>query len=166
MNEIENNVSPTPPNNFEEISSIETEGATQVDLNQKVKSDLESIYDSLQSAIPNNESIKSYSLPNARQWLGPRFISVWVLPIYLIKLLRRKSSEISIVKPYSDESNSFQIKGPETLHTSMIEVFKGKQRLKFFGPRFIAIWVLPFAITGIIMEFLFVSPMKNLNPFG
>ena len=43
----------------------------------------------------------------------------------------------------------------------------GKEKqIRFFGPRFLAIWVMPMAITGIVMEFLFISPLRNLNPFN
>ena len=39
-------------------------------------------------------------------------------------------------------------------------------RIRFFGPRFLVIWVMPIAVTGILMEFLFVSPLRNINPFN
>ena len=38
--------------------------------------------------------------------------------------------------------------------------------MRFFGARFITIWVLPLAITGIFMEYLFVSPITGRIPFG
>ena len=41
-----------------------------------------------------------------------------------------------------------------------------EKQMRFFGPRFLAIWVIPTAITGIVMEFLFISPLRNLNPFN
>ena len=44
---------------------------------------LENIYKDLESGIPENKSIKEYPLPNARQWLGGRFVAIWVLPIFL-----------------------------------------------------------------------------------
>ena len=40
-------------------------------------------------------------------------------------------------------------------------VFKGEDHLRFFDHRFIAIWVLPIALTGIVFELLFISPTKN-----
>ena len=45
------------------------------------KDTLENIYSDLESGMPENKSIKEYALPNARQWLGGRFVAVWVLPI-------------------------------------------------------------------------------------
>ena len=48
---------------------------------------LENIYRDLESGMPENKSIKEYSLPNARQLLGGRFVAIWVLPIYLIVMI-------------------------------------------------------------------------------
>ena len=49
------------------------------------KDTLENIYKDLESGIPENKSMKEYALPNARQWLGGRFVAIWVLPIYFSK---------------------------------------------------------------------------------
>jgi len=132
----------------------------------KQSSDIEGIYTILESGVKENKSIKEYALPNARQWLGARFFAVWVIPIYLIKKLNnlRKSSEF--VRPYSQSSNGPSYKQPETLFTAMNLVFKGKDHLRFFDHRFIGIWVLPFAVTGIFFEIFFVGPLKNTSPFG
>ena len=43
---------------------------------------LEKIYKDLESGMPDNKSIKEYSFPNARQWLGGRYLSIWVFPIF------------------------------------------------------------------------------------
>ena len=53
-----------------------------INKSQKVSS-LENIYKNLESGMPENKSIKDYALPNARQWLGGRYLALWVLPIYL-----------------------------------------------------------------------------------
>jgi len=45
---------------------------------------LEKIYENLESGMPENKSIKAYALPNARQWLGGRFVAIWVFPIYFL----------------------------------------------------------------------------------
>jgi len=55
-----------------------------INKSQKVSS-LENIYKNLESGMPENKSIKEYALPNARQWLGGRYLALWVLPIYLIR---------------------------------------------------------------------------------
>ena len=49
------------------------------------ESTLEKIYKNLESGMPENKSIKEYALPNARQWLGGRFVAIWVLPIYFLR---------------------------------------------------------------------------------
>ena len=46
------------------------------------------------------------------------------------------------------------------------DAFAGKGGMKFMGIRFMSIWVFPVAITGAVMEFLFVGPLKGTNPFG
>ena len=53
--------------------------------NSSKENTLENIYKDLESGIPENKSIKEYSLPNARQWLGGRFVAIWVLPIFFYK---------------------------------------------------------------------------------
>ena len=127
---------------------------------------LENIFKDLESGIPENKSIKQYALPNARQWLGSRFVAIWVLPIYLIRKLAKFSSNSSFIKPYSPKENGPSYKQPETLHTALENVFKGKDHLSFFDHRFIGIWVLPFALTGIIFEILFIAPSNNTTPFN
>ena len=52
---------------------------------QEKEYSLENIYKDLESGMPENKSIKEYALPNARQWLGGRFVAIWVLPIYFIR---------------------------------------------------------------------------------
>jgi len=130
------------------------------------ESTLEKIYKNLESGMPENKSIKEYALPNARQWLGGRYIALWVLPIYLIGKIAKFAASSAFIKPYSPINNGPSYKRPETLHTSLKGVFKGEDRLRFFDQRFIAIWVLPIALTGIVFEVLFISPTKNTFPFN
>ena len=127
---------------------------------------LENIYNDLESGIPKNKSIKNYALPNARQWLGGRYVALWVLPIYLIKKIAKFAASSAFIKPYSPIKNGPSYKRPETLYTSLKGVFNGEDYLRFFDHRFIAIWVLPIALTGIVFEVLFISPTKNTLPFN
>ena len=53
------------------------------------ESTLEKIYKDLESGMPENKSIKEYALPNARQWLGGRFVAIWVLPIYFLRKIAK-----------------------------------------------------------------------------
>ena len=129
------------------------------------ESTLENIYKDLESGIPEKKSIKEYALPNPRQWLGGRFVAIWVLPIYFIRKIAEFSSSSAFIKPYSPSTNSPTYKKPETLYTALKSIFKGEDHLRFFDHRFIAIWVIPIALTGIIFEILFIAPINNTSPF-
>ena len=89
------------------------------------KDTLENIYRDLESGMPENKSIKEYALPNARQWLGGRFVAIWVLPIYFIRKFAKFSASSAFVKPYSPSENGPSYKQPETLFTSLRSVFRG-----------------------------------------
>ena len=127
---------------------------------------LENIYKDLESGMPENKSIKEYALPNARQWLGGRFVAIWVLPIFLISKISKFYASSSFIKPYSPTQAGPSYKQPETLYTALKNVFKGKDHLRFFDHRFIGIWVLPIALTGIVFEILLISPINNTPPFS
>ena len=133
---------------------------------QEKKYSLENIYKDLESGVPENKSIKEYALPNARQWLGARFVAIWVLPIYFLRKIVSFSASSSFVKPYSPSKNGPSYKQPETLFTSLRNVFKGEDHLRFFDHRFIGIWVLPIALTGIVFEILLIAPTNNTSPFN
>ena len=136
-----------------------------INKSQKVSS-LEKIYNNLESCMPENKSIKDYALPNARQWLGGRYVALWVLPIYLFGKIAKFVASSAFIKPYSPINNGPSYKRPETLYTSLKGVFKGEDHLRFFDHRFISIWVLPIALTGIVFEVLFISPIKSTFPFN
>ena len=136
-----------------------------INKSQKVSS-LENIYKNLESGMPDNKSIKDYALPNARQWLGGRYIALWVLPIYLISKIAKFAASSAFIKPYSPIKNGPSYKRPETLYTSLKGIFKGEDHLRFFDHRFIAIWVLPIALTGIVFEILLIAPTNNTSPFN
>ena len=69
-------------------------------------------------------------------------------------------------RPYSPSENGPSYKQPETLFTALRNVFKGEDHLRFFDHRFIGIWVLPIAITGIVFEILLIAPTNNTTPFN
>ena len=79
---------------------------------------LEKIYQNLESGMPENKSIKEYALPNARQWLGGRFVAIWVIPIYLLRKIAEFSASSAFVKPYSPSENGPSYKQPCLLYTS------------------------------------------------
>ena len=135
-------------------------------INSSKENTLENIYMDLESGIPENKSIKEYSLPNARQWLGARFFAIWVLPIFFINKISKFYSSSAFIKPYSPSNTGPSYKQPETLYTSLKNVFKGNDHLRFFDHRFIGIWVLPIALTGIVFEILLIAPINNTSPFN
>ena len=134
--------------------------------NSSKEKTLENIYQDLESGIPENKLIKEYSLPNARQWLGGRFFAIWVLPIFFINKISKFSASYTFIKPYSPAKTGPSYKQPETLYTSLKNVFKGNDHLRFFDHRFIGIWVLPIALTGILFEILLIAPTNNTSPFN
>ena len=137
-------------------------------MNKKTIKDstLENIYNDLESGIPENKSIKEYALPNARQWLGGRFVAIWVLPIFFIKKILKIYKSSAFIKPYSPSKAGPSYKQPETLYTALKNVFNGNDYLRFFDHRFFGIWVLPIALTGIIFEILLIAPANNTTPFN
>ena len=134
--------------------------------NSSKEKTLENIYKDLESGMPENKSIKEYSLPNARQWLGGRFVAIWVLPIFFINKISKFYASSAFIKPYSPSKIGPSYKQPETLYTSLKNVFKGNDHLRFFDHRFIGIWVLPIALTGIVFEILLIAPTNNTSPFN
>ena len=127
---------------------------------------LENIYKDLESGMPDSKSIKEYALPNARQWLGARFVALWVLPIFFIKKISRLYYSSAFIKPYSPSKTGPSYTQPETLYTSLKNVFKGKDHLRFFDHRFFGVWVIPIALTGIVFEILLIAPINNTSPFS
>ena len=134
--------------------------------NSSKEKTLENIYADLESGMPENKSIKEYALPNARQWLGARFVAIWVLPIFFIKKISKFYASSAFIKPYSPSKTGPSYNQPETLYTSLKNVFKGDDHIRFFDHRFIGVWVLPIALTGIVFEILLIAPMNNTSPFN
>ena len=134
--------------------------------NSSKEKTLENIYADLESGMPENKSIKEYALPNARQWLGARFVAIWVLPIFFIKKISKFYASSAFIKPYSPSKTGPSYNQPETLYTSLKNVFKGNDHIRFFDHRFIGVWVLPIALTGIVFEILLIAPMNNTTPFN
>ncbi len=93
-------------------------------------------------------------------------MAIWVFPIYLFWKISTFVASSAFIKTYSPMKNGPSYKKPETLYTSLKGFFNGEDHLRFFDNRFIAIWILPFALTGIVFEMLFISPTKNIFPFN
>ena len=75
----------------------------------------------------------------------------------------------AISPPQQNSSPTFKnAASPYTALSDSIKEGVGNRpnKIRFFGPRFMAIWVMPIALTGIVMEFLFISPLRSSNPFS
>ena len=95
---------------------------------------------------------------------SPILFIAWWFPIVLIGRIFRNINNQQFIK--SNNQSDFIIRGPETLWTAVNPAFKGITPLRFFGIRFLAILGFPLFITGAVMEFLFVSPLRGLSPFN
>ena len=66
----------------------------------------------------------------------------------------------------TDKNPTNLIQNPSSPWTALKGPMKEQKKIKFFGFRFMTIWVFPTAIMGTLMEFLFISPIRNTLPFG
>jgi len=46
-------------------------------------------YKAIESAIPDQQKIKTYAFPHPRQWMNPRLFAIWIFPILFIKQTTR-----------------------------------------------------------------------------
>jgi len=130
--------------------------------------DQDSITSMIEDAFPNKASNKQLSArqSNSFSFVG-RIFFLWVWPIVLHNKVRNLINNLNFAQPYSDPGeNTYSVKDTETVYTMTKDAFSGKGGMKFMGIRFMSIWVFPFAITGAVMEFLFVGPLRGTNPFG
>ena len=130
--------------------------------------DQEQIASIIEDAFPNENSDKDLGNPQSdANRLGSRIFFLWVWPIVAVNKFRNLFSRMDFVKPYESGINdSYEVSDTETVYTMTKDAFAGKGGMKFMGIRFMSIWVFPVAITGAVIEFLFVGPLKGTNPFG
>ncbi len=122
------------------------------------------IFETIEDGFPSREENWEYIFPHPRYWIGPRFLAIWIIPIFVIKKTLHLLTSINPIRAYS--KSNFNIKTSETIYTSTKQALDGTNPMIFFGARFLSIWVLPLAILGILMEFLFISPLTGAKPFG
>ena len=130
--------------------------------------DQDAITSIIEDAFPNKASNNQLSArqSNSFSFVG-RIFFLWVWPIVLHNKIRNLINNLNFAQPYSNPGeNRYAVKDTETVYTMTKDAFAGKGGMKFMGIRFMSIWVFPFAITGAVMEFLFVGPLKGTNPFG
>ena len=130
--------------------------------------DQDAITSIIEDAFPNKASNNQLSArqSNSFSFVG-RIFFLWVWPIVLHNKIRNLINNLNFAQPYSNPGkDEYTVRDTETVYTMTKDAFAGKGGMKFMGIRFMSIWVFPFAITGAVMEFLFVGPLKGTNPFG
>ena len=122
----------------------------------------------IEDAFPKDKANKQLGIPQSDTFaFASRIFFLWVWPIVAINKIRNLFNRMDFVKPYESGINdSYEVSDTETVYTMTKDAFAGKGGMKFMGIRFMSIWVFPVAITGAVMEFLFVGPLKGTNPFG
>ena len=156
---LENQIGETSDNDSDKENLAESFTQAKED-----KADFELIYNQIEKAFTKNNDEKELLFPMPRKWIGPRLLAPWIFPIFIIRKTIEFIRSNNFVKPYSE--NKYEVKGTETIYTSSRNAFEGSSQMRFMGPRFMAVWILPMAVTGTVIEFLFVSPLRNVNPFG
>ena len=168
--QTENNISTAVLDNAEievEISSIDNQ-LEVLEEKEVFPTDQDSITSMIEDAFPNKASNPKLSSrqSNSFSFVG-RIFFLWVWPIVLHNKIRNLINNLNFAQPYSSPGeNSYTVSDTETVYTMTKDAFAGKGGMKFMGIRFMSIWVFPVAITGAVMEFLFVGPLKGTNPFG
>ena len=154
---LENNETDISPNRSETVEE-----------NKILPTDQDTITSIIEEAFPNKASNNQLSerQSNSFSFVG-RIFFLWVWPIVLHNKIRNLINNLNFAQPYSDPGeNTYTVKDTETVYTMAKDSFAGKGGMKFMGIRFMSIWVFPVAITGTVMEFLFVGPLKGTIPFG
>ena len=118
------------------------------------------IFGAIEKGFPKESSKGTFNFPHPQYWVGPRFLATWVIPLALFKRLRNFFQALyKITPPYKPAD--FSINKAETIYTSTQKALKGNGAMRFFGARFLAIWVLPLGITAIFIQYLLVTPLIN-----
>ena len=155
------------PKTDTEIPSIDNQ--PEVLVGKKLfPTDQDSITAMIEDAFPRKATNNELSArqANSFSFVG-RIFFLWVWPIALHNKIRNLIINLNFAQAYSDPGeNKYSVKDTETVYTMTKDAFAGKGGMKFMGIRFMSIWVFPFAITGAVMEFLFVGPLRGTNPFG
>ena len=118
------------------------------------------MFNAIEQGFPKENSNANLNFPHPQYWIWPRFMATWVLPLFLLKKTRGFLKALyKITTPYK-ESN-FSVNKAETIYTSTQKALRGNSSMRFFGARFMAIWVLPLGITAIFIQYLLVNPLLN-----
>ena len=77
------------PSMVSESESINQKSLEKSDKENTNKDDVEVVFNSLEEGFLQNESINRYAFPHPRQWIGPRLLAIWVLPIIGLNKIRK-----------------------------------------------------------------------------
>ena len=154
-------------NNDADIISVDNQPKV---INEKelFPTDQELISSIIEDAFPKDKANQQLGIPQSDTFaFASRIFFLWVWPIVFHNKVRNLINNLNFAQPYSDPGKStYTVKDTETVYTMTKDAFAGKGGMKFMGIRFMSIWVFPVAITGTVIEFLFVGPLKGTNPFG
>ena len=122
----------------------------------------------IEDAFPKDKANQQLGIPQSDTFaFASRIFFLWVWPIVFHNKVRNLINNLNFAQPYSNPGEStYTVQDTETVYTMTKDAFAGKGGMKFMGIRFMSIWVFPVAITGAVMEFLFVGPLKGTTPFG
>ena len=167
-NQIENNSSTAVLENTETeiVSSV-----CQVNVINKKEvfpTDQNLISEIIEDAFPKDKANQQLGIPQSDTFaFASRIFFLWVWPIVFHNKVRNLINNLNFAQPYSNPGEStYTVQDTETVYTMTKDAFAGKGGMKFMGIRFMSIWVFPVAITGAVMEFLFVGPLMGTTPFG
>ena len=156
---------------LENNPGVEVSGANESKPGNQKKvfpTDQDLISSIIEDAYPKAKANKQLGIPQSDTFaFASRIFFLWVWPIVFHNKVRNLINNLNFAQSYSDPGeNRYTVKDTETVYTMTKDAFAGKGGMKFMGIRFMSIWVFPMAIMGVVMEFLFVGPMKGTNPFG
>ena len=156
---------------LENNPGVEVSGANESKPGNQKKvfpTDQDLISSIIEDAFPKDKANKQLGIPQSDTFaFASRIFFLWVWPIVFHNKVRNLINNLNFAQSYSDPGeNTYTVKDTETVYTMTKDAFAGKGGMKFMGIRFMSIWVFPMAIMGVVMEFLFVGPMKGTNPFG
>ena len=167
-NQIENNSSTAVLENTETEIVSSVSQSNVINKKEVFPTDQNLISEIIEDAFPKDKANQQLGIPQSDTFAcASRIFFLWVWPIVFHNKVRNLINNLNFAQPYSNPGEStYTVQDTETVYTMTKDAFAGKGGMKFMGIRFMSIWVFPVAITGAVMEFLFVGPLMGTNPFG
>ena len=167
-NQIENNSSTAVLENTETEIVSSVSQVNVINKKEVFPTDQNLISEIIEDAFPKDKANQQLGIPQSDTFaFASRIFFLWVWPIVFHNKVRNLINNLNFAQPYSNPGeNTYTVQDTETVYTMTKDAFAGKGGMKCMGIRFMSIWVFPIAITGAVMEFLFVGPLMGTNPFG